>query len=266
MFNMSASKLDSLPPDAWTIVTWNILLDNTKTNAGIIESQAARLPSQIATLDRLRGELGELDVVGLQEVHKANGQHNGECLSEALGYGVGQWVEHNQKSYPGSPTGRSGEHVGLFGARIETSEPIELGDNRRAIKSHVGQTAVVNIHTRAGFAKTELQEEQVRVVLDDVEEYSSVVFKGDFNNLLGTKPRRAIESAGFRSVFSIPKTRHPKTWPSPAYKKIMYSRARYLAPSVNLDDIYIRGLDAHAAGSFVGDSDHVGLWAIVSEN
>ena len=133
-------------PNPFTVVTWNILLDNTRTNQGLMKSQSERLASQIATLEKLREKIGgELDVVAMQEVHRTDLQHNGEELARALGYGAGYWIEHNQKPFPDSPTGRKGEYVGLFGGSIDHIEPIELGDNRRAVLSQVGKTAIDNI-------------------------------------------------------------------------------------------------------------------------
>lgn len=256
----------------FTVVTWNILLDISRTENGIITSQADRLSSQIDTLAALREELGgELDAVAIQEAHKANGQHNGVCLSKSLGYGAGQWIEHNRKPYPGSPIGRSGEHVGWFGARINYAEGIELGDNRRAIISKIGDVAIANIHPRAG-KNVALKEEQVKVVLKHLAEYPVAVFVGEFNNLAGGTVRHAVETDEFESVFSVLGKPQPKTWPTPAYNRIMRSPKdkvgsvlKTLTPAIVLDDIYVRNVMVHDAGTFVGDSDHAGVWAKLSQ-
>jgi endonuclease/exonuclease/phosphatase family metal-dependent hydrolase len=249
--------------DLINVVTWNTLLDITRTKNGLVKSQADRLPSQVETLQTLRRERlgGELGVVAIQEAQKTKLQHNGEQLSRALGYGAGHWVEHNKKPFPTSKTGRKGEHVGLFGARVDHAEPIELGDNRRAVLSHIGQVAIVNIHTRAQRAG-ELQEQQVKVVLEHLAEHPLAVFVGDFNTRPGGNAREAIEDEEFKSVFTLADKPHPKTWPTADYRRAMLGSAgRYLVPSVLLDDIYVRGLNVHDAGTFVGDSDHAGLWA-----
>lgn len=87
---MTSPEAEATATNSLTIATWNILLDNTRTNAGIIRSQADRLPSQIKTLEALRERLGsQLDAVAIQEAHKTDFQHNGECLAQALGYGIG---------------------------------------------------------------------------------------------------------------------------------------------------------------------------------
>ena len=270
---MNSPELSNLEAETFTVATWNILLDNTRTENGIIKPQFDRVASQIETLMGLREELGsELDAVAIQEAQKENGQHNGEYLSTALGYGTGQWVEHNKKPYPESPTGRIGEHVGFFGARIEHAEAIELGDNRRAIITKVGEVAIANIHPRAG-KNTALKEEQVRVVLDYLKDYPSAVYLGDFNCRPGGIVRQTIETDEFEDVFSVLGKLHPTTWPTPDYLRIMRSpkdkidpELIVLAPAVILDDIYVRNVNVHDAGIFVGDSDHAGIWAKLSHN
>jgi endonuclease/exonuclease/phosphatase family metal-dependent hydrolase len=264
---------DNNPVATFNVVNWNILLDITRTNNGIIKSQSDRIASQIGTLAALRSQLnGELDAVAIQEAHKENGQHNGEYMSEELGYGAGHWIEHNKKPYPGSPTGRSGEHVGFFGARIEYAEAIELGDNRRAVLSKIGNVAIANIHPRAG-KNLDLKEEQVRVVLERLSDYPNAIFVGEFNSHPDGKVREAVENDEFESAFSILGKPQPKTWPTQAYRRVMYgskdriaSPLKALAPAVLLDDIYVRNVAVHDAGSFVGDSDHAGVWAKLSHD
>jgi hypothetical protein len=247
-------------------VTWNTLLDYKRTDAGIIWSQAARLPSQIATLEKLRDELGtELDAVALQEVHKTAQQHNGVRMAEVLGYGTGYGFEHNKKPFPGSKTGRPDEYMWLFGARIDHAEPIDLGDNRLAILSHIGKTTLVNIHPRAGIINGDLQLEQVGVALRRVDGCPFAAFVGDFNQRLGRKARRAIEAEEFKSVFTLTDQPHPGIYPTPAYREIMYGSAHRFVPDLIFDDIYVRGLEVFDAGSFIGDSDHAGLWAKIED-
>jgi len=262
------NSLESQPqiPNPFTIATWNILLDYKRTRNGIIKSQSDRLASQIETLDTLRTKLGgELDAVAIQEAQKTDLQHNGERMASALGYGVGQWVEHNQKPYPTSKTGRPGEHVGLFGARIDHSEPIELGDHRRAILSHIGNVAIVSVHTRADLSG-QLQPQQAGVIVDCLKEYPQSIVLGDFNDGWGGNVGPVMESNEFESAFTVANKRQPKTWPTRAYRTIMYgSKTKFLAPAIQHDDIYVRGVAVHNAGTFVGDSDHKGLWAIIQE-
>lgn len=259
--------------EQFTVVTWNILLDITRTNNGIIRSQSDRLASHIGTLAALRSEIGgELDAVGIQEAQEENGQHNGERLSEALGYGKGQWIGHNKKPYPGSPTGRPGEFMGMFGALIDSAEPIELGDNRRAVVSKIGEVAIANIHPRAG-KNLALKEEQVRVVLEHLQQYPNAIFLGEFNSHPSARVRHAVKSEDFESVFTVLDKPQPATYPTPAYRRIMYGTKdkiapplKRLAPAVLLDDIYVRNVAVHDADSFVGDSDHAGVWAKLSHN
>ncbi len=258
---MIAPTPNSPSPEVLTIVTWNILHDVTRTKAGLIQSQLDRAPSLASNLVTLRDQLhSELDVVALQEVHKTAEQHNGVYMSQELGYGNGYWFVHN-KPRPNLGGGRTGEHIGVFGARIDHADFVELGDNRRAVISHIGNVAVVNIHTRARFKNRELQKEQVKVVLERVADEESVAFMGDFNSWGRGMARRAVEAEGFDSAFTILRKRHPKTFPTPAYRGMMYGKARFIAPSVALDEIYVRGMAVHDAGSFTGDSDHAGLWA-----
>ena len=251
--------------DKFTIVTWNTLLDYTRTNAGLIRPQEDRAPSQVDTLSQLRQQLGaDLDVVAIQESHKSDNRHNGEFLAESLGYGKGYWYKHNAKPYPQSKTGRSNEYMGMFGARVDHAEDIDLGDNRKAVLTHIGKVAIVNIHPRAGVGNEDLQIEQIGVALKVLDEFESAALVGDLNSHLRSKARKMIETEEYVSAFSSTRQRHPKTWPTPNYRSVMYGAAAgHILPSVVLDGIYTRGLIVNDAGSFIGDSDHAGLWAEV---
>lgn len=261
---MNSEGFQAEAPSTLNVVTWNILIDMTRTKKGLMRSQSDRLPSLIETLKIVRGKLGgELDAVAIQEAHKKDGQHNGEELARALGYKAGQWVEHNQKPYPTSKRGRTGEYAGLFGAQIDDHSPIELGDNRRAIMSRIGEVSLVNIHTRADKTGV-LQNQQVGVALDHIAHNPLAMFVGDFNRHLSSRARQAIESEGFESVFTASGLPQPKTWPTPDYRRAMYGPiGRYIIPSVVFDDIYVRGLETELAFPFIGDTDHVGLAARV---
>lgn len=255
-----------LPQDTFNIVTWNILLDYTRTKAGLVKRQDKRADSLIAKLNDLRDEIGELDAVAIQEGHKSDRWHNGEYIARALGYGIGQWFEHNKKPFVGSKTGRPDEYMGMFGARIDHAEPVELGDNRKAVLSHIGKTAVLNIHTRAGILNENLQVEQVRVALGVLAGYKSAALVGDLNNQLGGKVHQAIEADGFESVFTSTHQVYPGTWPTEEYRRIMLGAVgQHVIPTRSYDAIYTKGLYVHDAGSFTGDTDHVGLYAKVGQ-
>lgn len=252
-------------PSTFNIVTWNILLDYTRTKAGLIKPQEERVDSLVATLTELRQKLGgELDVVAIQEAHKSKKRHNGEYIAQALGYGIGQWFEHNKKPFEESKTGRPDEYMGMFGARIDHAEPVELGDNRKAVMSHIGKAAVLNIHTRAGIWNQKLRVEQVKKALSVLAEYESAAFVGDTNNNIGGEVHKVIEAQGYVSSFAATNQDYPGTWPTDDYRSAMLGTVgKHIVPQRKYDVIYTRGLTVYDAGSFIGDTDHVGLYAKV---
>lgn len=254
----------------FTAVTWNVLHDVRRTKAGLILPQSARSESQIDRLKDLRAKLGmELGVVAIQEAHFDGVRHNGIEMSRALGYGDGQWLEHNKKPYPESRTGRTGEHVGLFGSLVDHSEPIDIGDHRLAVLSHVGGVAVVNIHTRWD-PSFEIQPGQIRTVLGVLSDYDQAMLMGDFNIWAASTAREQIKHAGMSSVFALTGQREPKTWSTKRYAAALHDdvlppiggfAAPLVSPYATWDGMYVKGLRAMNAGTFEGESDHYGIWA-----
>lgn len=242
--------------DVLNIVSWNILLDKTRTKKGIVVSQASRLSSQTETLRSL--DIWELDVVMLEEVEKTKKQHSGEVIARALGYHAGFWFEHNTSR-------RKGEHIGMFGDKVEHVEAFDLGHDKVGVLTMIGDIAIVGFHFRKEHMGPQ-RANQASAVLERVDGMKHVVLTGDANALAIEKARRQLHSAGFQSAFHELGRPNPKTHPTPAYRKIFYAPIHrpFLPRGTSSDLIYVRGMDVHDAGRFLGDSDHYGLWARVS--
>ena len=254
------------------VITQNVLLDYTRTREHLILPQHERIGSIATTL---AGFDGELDVVGIQEAQKSKRQHNGETLASELGMGPGFWVNHNQKPYPGSLRGRSGEYVGLFGSQVESASPIELGDNRIAPMTVIADVAFVTLHLRAGG----LESRQARLLqavslAEELEPYPNAVLFGDFNEppiRYVAKARDYLKTAQFESVFNRTHQPHPKTSPTLAYRDLLSDGNGWKTPFIrhgwSIDDILVRGprVKALAAGILQREidtgSDHEGVWA-----
>lgn len=282
-------------PRTINVITQNILHDVTRTKNKLILPQNDRLASLAATLNNFPGEL---DVVGIQEAYKekTTGEHNGEILAEMCGYGPGFWEEHNQKPYPKSPTGRTGEHVGLFGAAVNHAELIELGDRRRAVLTEIAGVALVTLHLRCGFSREKRAARNLQAIelIEAVEEYDDVVLLGDLNEpeirgigRMHGNARNVIRKAGFTSVFSLTGQRAPATCPIEPYVPAMSRNSqlenRFVKRAWPIDDILIRGDRVRTIGAGVLErvvlagrdtgndslpatvpregSDHDGLWA-----
>lgn len=256
------------------VISQNILLDKTRANEGREEEgEILKQKDRIDTLaDTLRRFPGSLDIVGIQEAY----QSNGEMLAELCDMEQGVWVGHNQKPYPGSPRGRAGEHVGLFGECVNhTARSIELGDNRRAVMMTLGDIAFVTLHLRAGGGLKEraARREQAEHLVYALDQYDDAVVFGDINEPPMrhiAKARDTLREAGFRSVFPLTGQSHPKTFPVPSYRSIHGRGHRW-----SLDDIQIRGSRTKVLAAGVlkrtelgvvdgvpqDGSDHEGIWA-----
>lgn len=273
-------------PSTVNVISQNVLYDVGRTRKKLVLPQDARIPSLAATLQAFPGRL---DVVGIQEAYKSPSQHNGEALAEACGYGPGFWIEHNQKPYEESPTGRSDEHMGLFGALVDHAEPIELGDNRRAVLTVIADVAFVTLHLRSGRKARAARYEQAHELIRAISGYENAVVFGDFNEppIRGVAlARTELARAGFRSVFPLTGQKYPATCPIlpyvPAMSRPNRLENRFVKRAWPIDDILIRGdrVRAVAAGVLerviVKDeeidkqypdtvpregSDHDGVWA-----
>lgn len=239
--------------DKLSVVWWNILLDKSRSgyhgdDPEYIVPQLNRIPFQALTLKNLQTPL---DVVGISEAH----QNNGEQLARFVGQNAGNWFEHNKNK-------RKGEHIGMFGSKVETAESLDLGDDKLAVITHVGQVAIAAVHLRNQRRGSE-RAEQMKVVLEYLKDYDKAVVMGDFNALWFEKVRRMIRQQGFSSVFDAVGKDSPATFPSDAYRGVMLTsrQSKLLREGVGIDDIYVRGLNVKSACSFEGDSDHLGLHA-----
>lgn len=265
------------------VISWNILLDKKRKEKGLIRPQDERVDQLIETL---QGFEGSHDVVGLQEVEATNGQ----AISQALGYGDGLWHQHNKPPYKGAPRGRSNEYMGMFGAMVEHTEAIDIGDRRKAVLTRVGGVAIINCHLRSGRSRQTLalRTQEMQVILDAVADEENAVLIGDTNGHPLEASRRLAHREGFRSAHILANGRMPKTHPNPEYidaladdllhRKLFY---RYIGSAIDTISIRGKGLSVVAAGTLQeptqsvsddgtetsktfpakGASDHIGLWA-----
>lgn len=240
--------------DSFNVVTWNILLDKTRTKRGLMKPQSERLPSQAETLQSLGIEL---DVVAIQEAHITRKQHGGEELARQLGFAASFWQEHNTSK-------RRGDAIGMFGNLVDRAEFFDLGHDKLGVLTYIGSVAVVGVHLRNEYFGP-MRADQTSVVLDKLQGDERAVVMGDFNAIPLERPHRLLQAADFVSAFEMNGRSRPKTWPTEKYRSVMYPKAlRGVAPGFQYDDIYVRGLEVEWAELFVGDSDHKGLVARVS--
>jgi endonuclease/exonuclease/phosphatase family metal-dependent hydrolase len=265
------------------VISWNILLDKKRTQKGLIRPQDERVDQLIETL---QGFDGSHDVVGLQEVEATNGQ----TISRALGYGDGLWHQHNKPIYKGASRGRSNEYMGMFGAMVEYTEPIDIGDRRKAVLTRVGGVAIVNCHLISGRSRKTLalRTQEMQAILDAITDEENAVLIGDTNGHPLEASRRLAHREGFRSAHVLANGHMPRTHPNPEYidaladdllhRKLFY---RYIGSAIDTISIRGDGLSVVAAGTLQeprqgihdedietskafpskGASDHIGLWA-----
>ena len=251
------------PPNELHIVSWNILLDQTRVNKGLIEPQAKRIHSQIQTIQDLRLSHGvEPDVVGICEAERTKKwQNHGQLMAEAIADTRGYWVSHNHIK-----RNHEREYIGVFGTQVTNAEILELPSDKKAVITRVGDIAIAMNHFRNQRVGND-RELQSRVLLDYLKDDEQAIIMGDFNALPYEKARRLIHNAGFVSVYKALKLPYPMTQPTEKYRDLFVTAPRVLqryTSLANIDDIYVRGLTVNDADTFVGDSDHYGLWAKIA--
>ena len=230
--------------DRLTVVTWNILLDRARGD--LVRPQAQRIESHAKALMALGTSL---DVVLLQEVEGKNGHR----LAELTGNQAGLWSRHSRKN----------EHIGAFGERVESADFHDLGHGKKAIVTSVGELAVFGVHFLARPKRYFDRIEEATRLCELVDEHDEAVIAGDLNGPRWEAARRMLARRGFRSVFQELDRPRPGTFPTKAYRDIMWNRKqRMLVPMmVNIDDMLVRGVSVEDAGVIEGDSDHLGIWA-----
>lgn len=261
------------------VVSWNMLLDNTKTLKGIIRPQFARLPGHIATLSSFAGSL---DVVGIQEAAYEVKGNNGVALAKALGFSTSFFFQHNLPQAGIKGRGRRNEFIGMFGGLVDNAEPIYLGDNRIAVKTYVGSVAFVTYHLRQGLENRPLRIEQASRLIEAVSDSPKVAFLGDGNEKNTSPAMRLLKSEGFEPVSLGSEGSEIITYPVPEYHETMHLNADGTPkPSVQIDHLNTRGLTVLDAGIIepitpnkrnilgakstlpTGPSDHYPVWMTV---
>ena len=214
--------------ERFNVVSWNILYDKGREERGIIVPQRDRVVFHAKALM----ELGiDLDVVMLQEVWGGNGDQ----IALLTGNEPGIWERHNRKN----------EHIGVFGQKVETADFYDIGHNKKAVVTHIGELAVFGLH------------------FEGIDQEEEAIIAGDFNGPRFEAARRMLARRGFRSAFSEAGAKERMTYPTEQYRDILWTpwQQRLLGRRVSIDDILVRGVNVADAGIFVGDSDHMGGWA-----
>lgn len=232
--------------ERFNVVSWNILYDKGREERGIIVPQRDRVVFHAKALM----ELGiDLDVVMLQEVWGGNGDQ----IALLTGNEPGIWERHNRKN----------EHIGVFGQKVETADFYDIGHNKKAVVTHIGELAVFGLHFVARPKRYFERIEQATRLCEVIDQEEEAIIAGDFNGPRFEAARRMLARRGFRSAFSEAGAKERMTYPTEQYRDILWTpwQQRLLGRRVSIDDILVRGVNVADAGIFVGDSDHMGGWA-----
>ena len=278
--------LHNTSSETFNLISWNMLLDTTRTNKGIIRPQHERLPAHIETL---RSFKGSLDVVGVQEASLENRINNGVALANSLDFPTNFFYRHNLPTHrwQRGGRGRQNEFIGMFGNLVTNAEPFDIGDNRLAIITTIGSTAVVNFHFRQGRENRQMRRYHAEAILDRVSDFKHVALEGDTNEGWEKPGRNTFRDAGFESALFTKFGEWPVTYPTPEYHEIMSSHLPEgdMRSSVSIDDISVKGLEVVDAGILPASpvellprhdnqgqpvdipdapSDHYAIWATLS--
>jgi len=238
------------PPsqDTRNIISWNLLLDKTRTRLDIVEPQSERTESQAKTLIELDKKL---DIVMLQEVEGENGRK----IAEMTGNKPGISKQHNRQQ----------EYMEVFGEEVEWADFHDLGYGRLAIETQVGGLAVFAVHLTARPKRFLRRANEMRKLSERLRKVDEAMVVGDLNGLWWEPARLMLAMQGFTSASHEVRLKRPITYPTEQYRDIMWTpwQQKILGDGVSVDDISVRGVKVVDAGRFVGDSDHYGLYATV---
>lgn len=252
------------------VISWNILMDKTRTKAGTVVPQSIRLPSLIQSLETLKENGLSLDVVGICEAHAVSqaevdargsqepvAQHNGDLLAKGLGFEESFWANHNTSK-------RKGEHIGMFGNLVHEVEEFALPADKKAMIANIGDIAVSMNHFRMERWGKQRQM-QAEALLERMSDAKYGFMGGDWNLLPIEKARRFMRKAGYVPVYDLFSSQQIGTFPTDEYRPTFQDElnARHVKGPILLDGMYVKGLEVEDAGVFVGASDHVGLYARV---
>lgn len=256
------------PVETIGVASLNMLLDKTRSEKLLeddpqyVEPQHERIESMARTLGSIPVSL---DIVMLQEAHITKEHNNVEELANLLGLRFRHSFPHN----------RIGEHLAVIGNKIDSADYFDIGDNRIAVEAWVDDTAVYNLHNRAGSEKVQLRETQMEIIIDRANNSGAnkIIIGGDTNDIRLAPSRQLLARAGFTSVYRskgpvpyLPRWL-PRTYPTPNYREIVWSpiKQKALPFGVSIDTIETRGFrrsDVLRAGTAVTQkSDHRVLYA-----
>lgn len=230
--------------NSFNVIAWNILLHRDFPQA----ERFAACAHKLIDLNK------ELSVVSLFETEVVSGRHTGEVIAELTGNAPGGWYQHNRKR----------EYAGMFGSRVGGVESVDLGYKKKAVITKLGEISIAGVHLKYQLHGSE-RADQMSILLDRMHDESHAVIMGDFNCLPWQRPRRMIEAAGYRSVFEVLDEAYPRTVPTPGFKSALpFWKQIAVGKGLAIDDVYVKNVQVIDAGSFVGESDHAGVWATLS--
>lgn len=232
-----------------TVASWNILLDEAYP-------QEDRIEDIINTLKEVN-RTHVLGALGIMEAQDTPLGHGGRMIAQALYGSDGDWQLHSRK--------KRKEYIGMAGPEVNEVEFIDLGHSKYAALTRVDDITIATVHLRK--KRGHEQNEQTEALLERLADEQRVVMMGDFNGERLQRPRRMIHRQGYNSAFSEIGMRRRRTVPTKEFMS-MPSRVERLGMfvirgGVNVDDIYVKGLEVKDAGYFEGRSDHLGMWTTV---
>lgn len=232
-----------------TVASWNILLDGNYP-------QEARIEDIIGTLKEVN-RTHALGALGIMEAQGTPLGHSGKMIAQSLFGNDGDWKLHSRKGHK--------EHIGMAGPAVDGVEFFDIGYSKCAAIVQVEDITVATVHLRKKQGSE--QNQQAEALLERLADEPRVVIMGDFNGERLQAPRRMIGRQGYTSAFKEAGVRRQRTVPTKEFIG-MPSRLERLGMfvirgGVNVDDIYVKGVQVKGAGYFEGRSDHLGLWATV---
>lgn len=236
----------------FTVVFWNILFDDRK--GSLVPPQAERHETIAGTL---LGLDKKLDLVCLCEAEDSvTHGHLGEKIAKLTKNKPGHWTHY----------ARDFEHIGMFGKEAKNVDFQTLGRKATAAITNIGPVTIAGVHLTHKWHSTAAQTREIKAVLETLAKNDRAVIMGDFNSMSMQNPRRTIESRGYQSVFKLLGQEQPVTAPIEAYRPLVLPLWQRIALGLTkgfaADDIYVKGdIKIIGAGTFQGESDHLGIWA-----
>jgi len=225
-----------------TVCFWNILFDVYQPS--LVASQAERLPAIVKSLQ----SFPKNTVIGLAEVEG----DNGKAIAKSLGSQTQYFVEYD----------RPNDYIGTLSQLKLTPKAIQIDKNCRAVVVQYRGTTIAIVHITLTLFGEALRQRQIKTLLSKLDTAGPTVIMGDFNSMAWQRSRKLLVKAGFRSALSRSIVNRQPTVPSQKYRHMYPQPYKTLARfGFTFDDIYVKGVSVQDAGTFEGESDHLGVWA-----